>query len=98
MPEFLASVNIREMNFYRWDLNCRNRVPQSDAGVRVGRRVQDNTVELSPCLLNPVHQFAFDIRLAKLDGCPQFAGPFLHPRLDFGERGLDRKSTRLNSS
>ena len=42
----------------------RQGIAYRDAGVRVGRWIDDNAVIPAPCFLNPVHQFPFKIRLA----------------------------------
>lgn len=70
MPEFFPRVNVREMNFDGWNLNGGNGVAKRDARVGVGCSVQDDPIKRAFGLLNPAHQLAFNIGLAKFNGCP----------------------------
>ena len=88
VPEFLACVNVREVNFNRWHLNGGDGVAQRDTGVRVRCGIEDDPIKLALGILNPTYQLAFDIRLAKLERRrgAQLAGALANAGLDFRER------------
>ena len=39
MTKFFAAINVAEMNFNRRQINCRDRISQSNTGVRVSTRI-----------------------------------------------------------
>ena len=55
------------MNFDCRHAYRRNGIPQRNAGVGICSSVEDNHLEFSVGLLNPVHQLAFDIRLPEIN-------------------------------
>jgi len=57
------------MNFNYRDFARFQRVVKSNGCMRVGCSIQNDGGALFRCLLNPAHQFAFMIRLAKLQRC-----------------------------
>ena len=68
--------------------DCRNRIPQRNAGMGVGCGIDDNHIKLSLCLLDPTHQFAFLIGLAKINPYGLLRGPFAYFCLDIGQSGV----------
>ena len=60
------------MDFYGRNADRCNRVAQSHAGMRISRRIQYDHIELSLSLLNPVHQFAFQVAVPEVGFGPQF--------------------------
>lgn len=68
MPtEFFAPVNIREMHLDRRQIDGCQRVSHRDAGVGVGRGIDDDSLIPAACLLDPGHQFPFKIRLTNIE-------------------------------
>ncbi len=55
------------MDLNGWNSDCCNRIPQRNAGMGIGGRVENNHVEFSLGLLNPIDQFTLQIGLAKVD-------------------------------
>ena len=88
VAEFLPGMNIRQVDLDRGDANRRDGVPESDAGVRVGSRVDDDALELTFRLLNPTNQLPLDIGLAKLDLRSQRRRPLPDSFLDLGQGHL----------
>ena len=68
MPEFLPRVDVRQMHLHRRDVHRLQRVQDSDARVRIGRRVNDDPVYVVEIgLLNRIDNSAFVIRLEAFD-------------------------------
>src|SRR5438105_2995484 len=64
MPEWLARVDIGEMNLDERDGDPGKRIAQRNASMRVGGRVEDDEADaVAARLLNPVDQLAFEIAL-----------------------------------
>jgi len=55
------------MDFYHRDFDRAQCVPDRDRSVRVGARIDQNSVALFPRILNPINQLTFVIALQKLD-------------------------------
>src|SRR6201993_5573135 len=55
------------MDFYHWDFDRAQCVPDRDRSVRVGARINQNSLAFFPGILNPVNQLPFVIALQKLD-------------------------------
>ena len=60
-------MNIRQMDFYHRDFDRAQCVPDRDRSVRVGARIDQNSLAFFPGILNPVNQLTFVIALQKLD-------------------------------
>src|SRR5512141_664932 len=70
MAEGFARVNVGKMNFDKRDGGGRQRVAQGNAGMGVGRRVDDDEIHLVACrLVQPVDQGAFVVVLEGFDVC-----------------------------
>ena len=67
VPELFPPVNIRQMDFYHWDFDRAQCIPDRDRRVRVAARIDQNSLALFPGILNPVNQVTFVIALQKLD-------------------------------
>ena len=64
MPEGLAGVNVRNVNFYYRDRNRCNRVSKGNGGVRVSARIEDDTIEvLVVRLMEAVNKCALRVAL-----------------------------------
>jgi len=66
MAEFLPLVNIGQMYFNCRQADPRDSIPDRDAGVGIGSRVNDNSVVFCPSLLNPGNQLTLAIGLAQI--------------------------------
>ena len=55
------------MDFYHRDFDRAQCVPDRDRSVRVGARIDQNSMALFPGILNPINQLTFVITLEKLD-------------------------------
>ena len=55
------------MDFYHRDFDRAQCVPDRDRSVRVGARIDQNSVALFPRILNPINQLTFVIALQKVD-------------------------------
>lgn len=75
MPEFLALVHIRDMNFNHRARQRPNTILQSDARVGVSARIQHDAIILEAYFLHLIDQFAFDVTLVeiKLNACKLLA-------------------------
>ena len=87
VPEFFPGMDIREMHFNGRDTRAGNRIPESHTRMRVGSRVEDDHIRLAPGLLNPSHQFAFQICLPEIDRCSLLACHLADHLLDVRQRG-----------
>src|SRR5438445_865846 len=72
VPDFFTGMDVGEVDFNGRDADGGNRVPQSNTGVGVGGRIQNNRAKLAFRLLNPIHQFAFQVGLAEVDFGAEF--------------------------
>ena len=61
MAKFFPLMNIGQMHLNRRQADRRNGVPDCDAGVGIGGRVNDDPIVSRPSLLNPCDQFALAI-------------------------------------
>ena len=61
MAKFFPLMNIGQMHFNRRQTDCRDGVPDRDAGVGIGGRVDDDPVVSRPSLLDPGDQFTFSL-------------------------------------
>ena len=66
MAKLFTLMNIGQMDLNCWQSNCRNSIPNCNAGVRIGGRVNDDPVVFGPSLLDPGDQFTLAIRLAQV--------------------------------
>ncbi len=64
--KLLPLMNVREMYFDRRQGDGGNRITNRDTGMRITGRINHNSVEMAPGVLNPGHQFSFHIRLFAL--------------------------------
>ena len=64
MAKLFPLMNIGQMHFNRWQADRRNRIPDRNARMSIGGRVDDNSVVSCPRLLNPGDQLSLVIRLA----------------------------------
>lgn len=69
------------------DADRRDGIPQRDTGVGVSGGVEDDGGEVTFRLLNPIHQFAFEIRLAEIDLHFERLGALADLRFDVSEGG-----------
>jgi len=67
VTEFFACMDVGKVDFNSRDANCGDRIPEGDAGVRIGGGIEDDQVGGTFGLLNPGDKFAFDIGLAEFD-------------------------------
>jgi len=84
MPEVFACMNIGKMNFYGGQIHRRDRIAEGYASMGVGGGINDDNCKLSPGVLNPTNQLAFEIGLPEFDGDIQLAGAFANFGLDVG--------------
>ena len=61
MAKFFPLMDIGKMHLNRRQTDRRNGVPDCDAGVGIGGRVNDDSVVFRPSLLNPGDQFTLAI-------------------------------------
>ena len=54
------------MDFYHWDFDRAQCIPDRDRSVRVGARIDQYSLALFPGILNPINQLTFVIALQKL--------------------------------
>ena len=67
-PERLAGVDVRKMHFNERDVARGQGVAQGNAGVGIGRRVeQDESNLVLDRLLHPVHEFVLSVALEEAD-------------------------------
>ena len=66
LAEVIAALRFREMHLDRTDLHRLDRIVDRDRGVSIGRRVDDERVELAAALLNPIDNHALVVRLTHL--------------------------------
>jgi len=74
------------VNFDGGQTHCGDGIAQGNAGMGVGRGIEHNEVEFPFRLLNPAYQFAFNVRLAKVDSDTHSDGSHAHPSFDVGQR------------
>src|SRR5215469_6193402 len=55
------------MDFYHRDFDRAQCVPDRDRSVRIGARINQNSLAVFPGILNPVNQLTFMVALQKLD-------------------------------
>ena len=61
MAKFFPLMNIGQMHFNRWQTYRRNSIPNRDAGVGIGGRVNDDPIVFCPSLLNPGDELTLTI-------------------------------------
>jgi len=84
VPKLLTRVDVGEMDFHHRYIARSNRIAQRNARVRVAGGVEHH--HFCNGILNPCHQFAFIVALAKLNlGAP--FGLLVHRALNFRQRG-----------
>lgn len=85
MPKFLPSMDVGKVNLNGRHSRCSYGVSQGDARMSVGSCIQNNHIELAPCLLNPGNYFAFEVGLTEINGNLQLSRPITHTSLNFCE-------------
>src|SRR5690606_40999691 len=90
----LAPVDVRKMYLDHGQLGGAQRVQDGDRGVRVGARVDDDSVGGLARLLDPVDELTLVIRLPELDGETEGGGMLQARLLDVSE-GLPPIGCRL---
>ena len=88
VPEFLAGVNIGEMNFDGGDADGGDGIPKSDAGMGVGGGVDNEDAEATFGLLDPSDQLSFEVGLSELDLGSRLERLFPDLSLDFSQSGM----------
>ncbi len=88
MTESFSGVDIGKVDLNHREANSADSVSQSDAGVGIGRGVENDCVKLALGLLNPTDQFPLHIGLAELDFDLQLIGPFSHQGFEVSQRGV----------
>ena len=86
MPEFLAGVDIGQVNFHNGHFGRGDRIAECDAGMRVACGVDYDHISLADRILDPGDQSAFVIALAELNVRPAF-GLFAHGTFNVRQRG-----------
>ena len=86
MPELFPPVNIRQMDFYHWDFDRAQCVPDRDRSVRVATRIDQNSLALFPGILNPINQLPFVIALQKLNFQPLLRAKIAARLFDLSQR------------
>ena len=86
MPEFFPGVHVRKVDFDGWNSDGRYGVPQCNASVSVGGRVEYDGVKFALGLLYPGYQFAFQIGLPELHFRLEGTRPFPDHPLDIRKR------------
>ena len=86
MAEFFTGVDVGEMDFHDRNLGGGDGIAQGDAGVRVPSGIDHHDIGLPHGVLNPRHQRAFIVALAKLNFCATL-GLFTHGAFDICQRG-----------
>jgi hypothetical protein len=81
-------MNIRQVDFYDWDFDRAQCVPDRDRSVRVGTRIDQNSLAFFPGILNPVNQLPFVIALQKLDFQAVFRPKVAARLFDLSQRRL----------
>src|ERR1700752_3909397 len=76
------------MDFYHRDIDRAQRVPDRDRSVRVGARIDQNSLAFFPGILNPVNQLTFVIALQKLDFQAMLRPEIAARLFDLGQRRL----------
>ena len=61
MAKFFPLMDIGQMHLYRRQADRREGIPDCDAGMGIGSRVNDDSVVSRPSLLNPGNQFTLAI-------------------------------------
>lgn len=83
-----ARMNVRQMNFDERNRNGGNRIAQGNAGVRVGRRVDDDETDaFSAGGMNALDQGAFVVALEGFEHDACRFGATRQRAVDVGERG-----------
>src|SRR6266446_2254079 len=88
MPERLAPVHVRQMNFDHRDFDGQNRVANRNAGMCVRAGVQQQYVALAARILDSIHDRALAVGLERLDFHFKFASQLLKFLVDIGEAGM----------
>jgi hypothetical protein len=71
LPERFAAIDIAQVNFHRGQPYGSNGIPQSDAGVGVGARVDEDAGVLLASPVNGIDQHPLMVRLQDLQLCPK---------------------------
>jgi len=74
------------MNLYRWNPHSGNGISKRDARVGISRRVENDYIEFPLCLLNPIHQFPFQVGLPEIHLNAQISGVFADFGLNISQR------------
>ena len=82
MAEWFPLVDVRQMNFNGGQAHCCNSVPNRDAGMGVGGRVDDDSLIAGSTRLDPVDEFPFAIGLSNVNFHSQILGEFDHGRVN----------------
>ena len=86
MAEFFAGMDIGKMDFHDRQLGGGDGIAQRHAGVRIAGGIDHHHIGLPHSILNPRHQRAFVVALAKLNFSAAL-GLFAHGAFDVGQSG-----------
>ena len=67
VSEFLAAVDVRQVDLDSRDLRATDGISQGNTGVGIGGRVDDKVVVVRSDFMNPFDELAFGIGLSKTD-------------------------------
>ncbi|MNY10504.1 hypothetical protein D3C86_1434890 [compost metagenome] len=87
MTERFAAMHVRQMYFHERDRHAGQGIAQRHAGVRIGRRVDEDEVHpLAACRLDTIHQRPFMVGLERIKIQASRGGAFCQRIVDIGER------------
>lgn len=87
MTESFSGVDVGKVDLNDREANSADSISQSDAGVGIGRGVENDCVKLALGLLNPTDQLPLHIGLSELDFDLQCIGPFSHQGFEVSQSG-----------